>query len=97
MAWYRSALLSSGSGFSAALTKSCHSKLVTRGSHKERRKYLIVPHTTWMSSFDKFGTPLPCRNFSCMHRVLYNFFKLFCCRFTASVIFPQVSGENKYL
>jgi hypothetical protein len=32
-----------------------------------------------------------------MHTVLYHFLKLFCCRFTASVIFPQVSGENKYL
>jgi hypothetical protein len=67
MAWYRSALLSSASRFSAAFTKSCHSKLVTRGSLKDRKKCLIVPQTRWMSSFDKFGTPLPRRNLSFIH------------------------------
>lgn len=88
MAWYRSALLSSGSGFSAAFIKSCHSVLVTKGLCKEHKKYLIVLHMRWMSNFDKFGTPLPLGMFPiCMQ--LHNIIFRFCYKFTANVIFVQ--------
>lgn len=64
IAWYNAASASCLSAIVVARTKSAQSPTVISGSRKDLRKSLRVEHIVVMSTSDRFGAPLPFRNFS---------------------------------